>query len=770
MLFVGLGGGGSVVAWQTFDGITYQRYDKNSQAVGTPTTIPVGHTGWLTASPIASGGFTLAWSTSADTAPTAQDFDANGGAVGSTYTLDSAPSASTTAFTTRDENATHLFADGGYVEVTTPAQSGTITVQRYDSAGNPVGSEFQQTGLFSFDDVKIHHLAGGEYLLSYRTGTAWASQLVTEAFAADGTHLGSGGIAGYAYAGGDEFPRVGANAFAALPDGGYVASWIKYDSSAERLPSEVYVQEFSASGAPLGEAQFLGIATRTTFEQDKPIIDVFPDGHYVVSWPSPEGPESAEFFHSGTPVVPGDNDHIETYAVNYVLPPGPHESSAAGAQAQAITGNAQDNVLYSNDHATTLDGAGGDDTLHAGRQANVLTGGDGADVFVFEQLPWNAGQITDFALGTDTLDLSALIAASGYAGDDLIGDGYLHLDSDGAGGTNVSFDSDGPGSANPWPIRVTTLLNVAPAGLTAEMLFAPDAPPSEPPDEPPPGEGESFTADDSPNQMLTGGTGDDVFFAGRNSVVMTGGEGADRFVFEYLPWNAGRITDFALGSDALDLSALIAASGYTGDDLIGDGYLRLDSDGAGGTKLYYDSDGPGSEHPWPIHITTLEGVSPQGLTPDDLFAPDDTPPDEPPDEPPPSGGETLTADDSRDQVLTGGPGDDIFLTGHNSVILTGGDGADQFVFEHLPWNNTGHIRDFTTDVDILDLRALFDAAGYSGSDPIGDGYLHFNDIGTDTEMAFDPDGHGTGNPWPATITTLDGVQPSGIKSSDWLFA
>src|SRR6267142_3330582 len=70
--------------------------------------------------------------------------------------------------------------------------------------------------------------------------------------------------------------------------------------------------------------------------------------------------------------------------------------------------------------------------------------------------------------------------------------------------------------------------------------------------EPPRVAGQTFTANDQPGQRLMGTQGDDVFHAGHNAVVMTGGPGSDRFVFDAEPWNAGHIADFMPGDDILD--------------------------------------------------------------------------------------------------------------------------------------------------------------------------------------------------------------------------
>jgi Ca2+-binding RTX toxin-like protein len=116
-------------------------------------------------------------------------------------------------------------------------------------------------------------------------------------------------------------------------------------------------------------------------------------------------------------------------------------------------------------------------------------------------------------------------------------------------------------------------------------------------------------------------------------------------------------------------------------------------------------------------------------------------------------------------TLNGGDGNDILQSGHNADILTGGAGSDIFVFNYLPWN-PGHITDFTPGVDMLDLRPLFAAAHYTGTDPIKDGYLSFvSDGAGNTQVYFDP--HDPSFAWPYFITTLDHVSPT--AHIDWFY-
>jgi hypothetical protein len=756
---VTLTGGGSIIAWQTPTGISFQRFNADHQTVGGITSITTGPTAWLSAQALANGAFSIIWDTSATSTPTAQNYDAGGALSGSTYSIAAPPSADI-AFTSRASThtadvlspASSPLLDGGFVTASLGtaddnANLPVVRVQRFDASGTALGTDFEfQGALDQFTNPKIVPMADGGYVLSFLHVTGHSSSLEVVRFNPHGAVLGQS--VPVIFSGGAAFPGVLTHSVAALPNGGFVVCWT---TSAD---NQMHSREYNSAAQATSAERILGEATTSSAA----IIDVFSDGDYVVSWSFPSGVAHATFTTAGSPATPADNDLIATIAPTYTLPIGPHDVTLIRNGAQSVTGNLLDNIITSNDFVSTLNGAAGNDTLITGRNANILTGGPGADIFKFLHLPWNnSGHITDFALGTDRLDFSALFAAVGYSGSNPIADGYIRLQSDGTGGTRVLFDRDGSASGNPWPVLVTTLDNLSPAGITATQLFSPAGGPSTPPTG-----GQTFTANDTRDQILVGGTGDDIFHTGHNSVVITGGDGGDRYVFQHVPWNnTGHITDFALGSDRLDFTALFAAAGYTGSDPVADGFIRFASDGAGGTRVLFDADGPGGS-PWPSLITTLDHISPTGLTAVQLFSPGGT-------TPPPISGQTLNGNNTRGQILTGGSGDDIFHAGRNSVVMTGDGGDDRYVFEHLPWNG-GHITDFASGSDVLDLRPLFSASGYSGANPIGDGYLRFDADGTSgTRVMFDPDGPATGNRWAFTIVTLDDVQPSGVHTGDWLY-
>ena len=76
-----------------------------------------------------------------------------------------------------------------------------------------------------------------------------------------------------------------------------------------------------------------------------------------------------------------------------------------GEGADTIEGGADDDRIYGGEGADTITGGTGDDTL---------TGGAGEDTFVFSSGDGN-DTVTDFENGTDTIDLSAITAITGFS-------------------------------------------------------------------------------------------------------------------------------------------------------------------------------------------------------------------------------------------------------------------------------------------------------------------------------------------------------------------
>ena len=294
---------------------------------------------------------------------------------------------------------------------------------------------------------------------------------------------------------------------------------------------------------------------------------------------------------------------------------------------------------------------------------------------------------------------------------------------------------------------------------------APAPPPVSPPPPPPPpqppagGAGQVLTAT-TPSATLVGGAGTDTLIASQGADHLTGGAGADSFVYRALPWSAGHITDFQAGVDKIDISALYS-NGYAGSDPVADGYVSFVSDGAGGAKVLLDPDGPAGGNSIKFVVADLDGVAPSSLTSANVFGGAGAAPPAPPAG---GAGQVLTAT-APGATLVGGAGADTLIASQGADHLTGGAGGDHFVFGQLPWS-AGHITDFTPGSDLLDLRGLFAAIGYHGSDPLADGTLSFASDGAgDTRVLV----KSAASPWPTLVTTLDHVSPASLHSADWLF-
>lgn len=90
--------------------------------------------------------------------------------------------------------------------------------------------------------------------------------------------------------------------------------------------------------------------------------------------------------------------------------------------------------------------------------------------------------------------------------------------------------------------------------------------------------------------------------------------------------------------------------------------------------------------------------------------------------------------------------DDIIVGSQGRDTLTGGGGSDRFVYNSII-ESGDTITDFTPGFDKIDLSAVLDGLGYTGSyNAIADEVVRLRSLGSDTLVQIDPDGLGSVNP------------------------
>ena len=106
-------------------------------------------------------------------------------------------------------------------------------------------------------------------------------------------------------------------------------------------------------------------------------------------------------------------------------------------------------------------------------------------------------------------------------------------------------------------------------------------------------------------------------------------------------------------------------------------------------------------------------------------------------------------------AIAGGNGNDVIVGTQGTDTLTGGNGND--VFFYIDGATQGDlISDFQVGNDRLDLSEPLRLAGYSGANPIADGYVVANSLnGNTVEIQFDADG--TGEQPANTLAVLENI-------------
>jgi uncharacterized protein len=108
-------------------------------------------------------------------------------------------------------------------------------------------------------------------------------------------------------------------------------------------------------------------------------------------------------------------------------------------------------------------------------------------------------------------------------------------------------------------------------------------------------------------------------------------------------------------------------------------------------------------------------------------------------------------------VITGTPGDDIIIGGGGADEIRGNGGRDLFTYTSM--RDAGDlILDFEPGDDRIDLRTLLATLGWTGTDPVAEGWVRLLVARTGLQIQVDVDGP-TGSTPPRTLLTLAGVGP-----------
>lgn len=399
-----------------------------------------------------------------------------------------------------------------------------------------------------------------------------------------------------------------------LPDGGFAVSWMNGGAYKGEL--------FDASGAGGGVIALAGDVAGIDSHGDLYTVGLNSNGQYQVQTYAING-------SGGGGGGGGSGSEVYTSDATYTAPAGVTIIHLTGSN-QTVTANNAGDTIWSDNTVNHLIGGTGDDVFHIGRGGDIVTGGGGNDTFSYAELPWNPGQITDFGVG-DVIDLTGLLRQVGYDGNDPVGAHYLDIAPtiqgaelqvfalgqfwnvgfvDGVAASDLQVNGDLitlSASGAGGPVTTSASSYTAPANVTSISLTGSQ----QTIDASATANGVTINSNDTGN-TLTGGSGNDVFHLGRGGDVVTGGAGADDFMYAQTPWAGGTITDFnAAQGDRIDVVGLLQASSYAGSDPLADGYLKFAADANGNAQIWSDIHAPGNDGWW--LVATLDGVSTSSL-------------------------------------------------------------------------------------------------------------------------------------------------------------
>lgn len=383
----------------------------------------------------------------------------------------------------------------------------------------------------------------------------------------------------------------------------------------------------------------------------------------------------------------------------------------------------------------TLSGTGADDTIIGLGGNDTLTGGGGRNTFSYTARQFGQDTITDFTLGLDRIDLTAL----GIAEFSLLQSFLTQSSLD----TVLTFSYNGQTESitfrNILPAQLGAadfVFNTSTAGLSqtgtssSDVLFG--------------GLGNDTLDGGFGNDQLLGGSGADILIGGASNDQLTGGNGNDNFTYNARGFGADTVLDFTQGQDRIDLSAIGIAEFSALQPFITqsglDTVITLTYNGAPETiTLRGIQPGQLSASDF-IFNTALTALTLTGTSSTDVLFGG-------------NGNDSLSGGFGND-TLHGGQGTDLINGGASNDLLTGGGGNDLFVYNDRAFG-VDTITDFTLGQDRLDFSVV-------GIGDLTTLLPYISQVGANAVISFTYNG-------AAETITLQNVQANQLTAANFLF-
>jgi len=288
----GLSDGGFVVTWVSdgqdgsYSGVYGQRYDSAGNRIGMEFQVNT-HTNNYQLNPsvagLSDGGFVVTWMSihqdGSHYGVYGQRYDSAGNRVGNEFQVNT--------YTTSDQEFPSVagLSDGGFVVIwQSYLQDGSsfgVYGQRYDSAGNRVGKEFQVNAYTtSYQGVpSVAGLNDGGFVVTWDSESqdGSLSGVYGQRYDTVGNRVRKEFQVNTYTTEAQSFPSA-----ARLSDGGFAVTWQSYGQDGDLRG--VYGQRYDSAGNRVGKE--FQVNTYTTSDQESPSVAGLSDGGFVVTWNS----------------------------------------------------------------------------------------------------------------------------------------------------------------------------------------------------------------------------------------------------------------------------------------------------------------------------------------------------------------------------------------------------------------------------------------------------------------------------------------------------